>query len=153
MSAYPQLFRPLKVGHLTLPNRVLMGSMHTNLEEATGGFARLAAFYAERAREGVGLIVTGGIAPNAEGAVFEGAATLERAEQVADHRGVVEAVHAAGGHICLQILHAGRYAYTPELVAPSPLQAPINPFVPRELATDEIEARIEAYVCCAVLAQ
>ncbi len=153
MNAYPQLFRPLKVGHLTLPNRVLMGSMHTNLEEAPGGFARLAAFYAERAREGVGLIVTGGIAPHPEGAVFEGAATLERPEQVPDHRGVVEAVHEAGGHLCLQILHAGRYAYTPELVAPSALQAPINPFTPRALAGDEVEARIEAYVRCATLAR
>jgi len=153
VSAYPELFRPLKVGHLTLPNRVLMGSMHTNLEEAPGGFARLAAFYAERAREGVGLIVTGGIAPQAEGAVFEGAATLERPEQLADHRVVVEAVHAAGGRICLQILHAGRYAYTPDLVAPSALQAPINPFMPRELTADEVDARIEAYVRCATLAR
>ncbi|MGM0984471.1 MAG: FAD-dependent oxidoreductase [Pseudomonadota bacterium] len=153
MSAYPQLFRPLRVGHLTLPNRVLMGSMHTNLEEAPGGFERLAAFYAERAREGVGLIVTGGIAPHPEGAVFQGAATLERSEQVADHRGVVEAVHEAGGRICLQILHAGRYAYTPELVAPSALQAPINPFTPRALSGDEVEARIEAYARCAKLAR
>ncbi|MDZ7854025.1 MAG: NADPH-dependent 2,4-dienoyl-CoA reductase [Halomonas sp.] len=153
MSAYPQLFRPLKVGHLTLPNRVLMGSMHTNLEEAPDGFERLAAFYAERAREGVGLIVTGGIAPHPEGAVFQGAATLERPEQVADHRCVVETVHAAGGRICLQILHAGRYAYTPELVAPSALQAPINPFTPRELVSDEVEPRIEAYVRCATLAR
>lgn len=153
MSAYPQLFRPLEVGHLTLPNRVLMGSMHTNLEEAPDGFARLATFYAERAREGVGLIVTGGIAPLAEGAVFQGAATLERPGQVASHRQVVDAVHEAGGRICLQILHAGRYAYTPELVAPSAIQSPITPFVPRELTTDEVEARIEAYVRCATLAQ
>ncbi|MDT8880199.1 NADPH-dependent 2,4-dienoyl-CoA reductase [Halomonas saccharevitans] len=153
MSAYPQLFRPLRVGHLTLPNRVLMGSMHTNLEEAPGGFERLAAFYAERAREGVGLIVTGGIAPLAEGAVFQGAATLEQPEQVAEHRRVVEGVHEAGGRICLQILHAGRYAYTPELVAPSPIQSPITPFTPRELTSDEVEARIEAYVRCATLAR
>jgi len=153
VSAYPQLFRPLRVGHLTLPNRVLMGSMHTNLEEAPGGFERLAAFYAERAREGVGLIVTGGIAPLAEGAVFQGAATLERSDQLADHRRVVEGVHEAGGRICLQILHAGRYAYTPELVAPSPIQSPITPFAPRELTSDEVEARIEAYVRCATLAR
>jgi len=153
VSAYPQLFRPLTVAHLTLPNRVLMGSMHTNLEEAPDGFARLAVFYAERAREGVGLIVTGGIAPLAEGAVFEGAATLAHRDQVADHRGVVDAVHEAGGRICLQILHAGRYAYTPSLVAPSALQAPINPFTPRELAGDEVEARIDAYVHCATLAR
>ncbi|TLF51541.1 NADPH-dependent 2,4-dienoyl-CoA reductase [Halomonas urmiana] len=153
MSAYPQLFRPLRVGHLTLPNRVLMGSMHTNLEEAPGGFERLAAFYAERTREGVGLIVTGGIAPLTEGAVFQGAATLERSDQLADHRRVVEGVHEAGGRICLQILHAGRYAYTPELVAPSAIQSPITPFMPRSLTTDEVEERIEAYVRCATLAR
>ncbi|APE31459.1 NADPH-dependent 2,4-dienoyl-CoA reductase [Halomonas aestuarii] len=153
MSAYPHLFRPLRVGHLTLPNRVLMGSMHTNLEEAPGGFERLAAFYAERAREGVGLIVTGGIAPHPEGAVFQGAATLERPEQLADHRRVVEGVHEAGGRLCLQILHAGRYAYTPELVAPSAIQSPITPFMPRALESEEVESRIEAYVRCARLAR
>ena len=150
---YPHLFRPLEVGHLTLPNRVLMGSMHTNLEEAPNGFSRLAAFYAERAREGVGLIVTGGIAPNPEGAVFQGAASLERSEQVANHRGVVEAVHAEGGHICMQILHAGRYAYSPELVAPSAIQAPINPFAPRELTGEEVAGQIADYVRCATLAR
>lgn len=153
MTSYPYLFRPLEVGHLTLPNRVLMGSMHTNLEEAPGGFARLAAFYAERAREGVGLIVTGGIAPNPEGAVFEGASTLQHPEQVAEHREVVEAVHREGGRLCLQILHAGRYAYTPVLVAPSAIQAPINPFMPRALSSEEVEAQIDDYVRCATLAR
>ncbi|MFB9147415.1 FAD-dependent oxidoreductase [Halomonas alkalicola] len=153
MTAYPHLFRPLTLGHLTLPNRVLMGSMHTNLEEAPGGFERLAAFYAERAREGVALIVTGGIAPNPEGAVFQGAATLEREAQLPDHRRLVEAVHAEGGRLCLQILHAGRYAYSPELVAPSAIQAPINPFTPRELSADEVERQIADYVRCARLAQ
>ncbi|WP_180978288.1 FAD-dependent oxidoreductase [Halomonas urumqiensis] len=153
MTPYPHLFRPLEVGQLTLPNRILMGSMHTNLEELPGGFERLAAFYAERAREGVGLIVTGGIAPNAEGALFQGATTLERAEQVADHLGVVEAVHREGGRICLQILHAGRYAYTPELVAPSAIQAPINPFKPRQLDAEAIEKQIDDYVRCATLAK
>jgi 2,4-dienoyl-CoA reductase (NADPH2) len=150
---YPHLFRPLEMGHLTLPNRVLMGSMHTNLEEAPDGFARLAIFYAERAREGVGLIVTGGIAPNPEGAVFRGAATLERAEQVAEHRNLVEAVHAEGGRICLQILHAGRYADWPELVAPSAIRAPINPFTPRALSGDEVVQQIADYVRCATLAR
>ncbi|MGM0701149.1 MAG: FAD-dependent oxidoreductase [Pseudomonadota bacterium] len=149
---FPHLFRPLELGHLTLPNRVLMGSMHTNLEETPDGFSRLATFYAERTRQGVGLIVTGGIAPNPEGAVFQGAATLQHAAQLADHRQVVEAVHAEGGRICLQILHAGRYAYSPELVAPSPIQAPINPFVPRELSDEEVERQIEDYVHCATLA-
>ncbi len=152
MTAYPHLFRPLELGRLSLPNRVLMGSMHTNLEEAPGGFARLAAFYAERVREGVGLIVTGGIAPNPEGAVFQGATTLERADQLPAHRRVVEAVHDAGGRLCLQILHAGRYAYTPDLVAPSALRAPINPFTPHALAAEEVERQIEDYVRCASLA-
>lgn len=151
--AYPHLFRPLTVGHLTLPNRVLMGSMHTNLEEAPNGFERLAAFYAERARAGVSLIVTGGIAPNAEGAVFQGANALTDESQLAEHRGVVGAVHEAGGHLCMQILHAGRYAYSPELVAPSALQAPINPFMPRALSGDDVEQQIDDYVRCAQLAQ
>ncbi|MFO8044869.1 MAG: NADPH-dependent 2,4-dienoyl-CoA reductase [Halomonas sp.] len=152
MTAYPHLFRPLSVGHLTLPNRVLMGSMHTNLEEVPGGFERLSAFYVERVREGVALIITGGIAPNPEGAVFEGAATLEHAAQLPDHRRVVEAVHAEGGRICMQILHAGRYAYSPGLVAPSAIQAPINPFTPRALSDSEVEQQIADYVRCATLA-
>lgn len=151
--AYPNLFRPLTVGHLTLPNRVLMGSMHTNLEEAPNGFERLAAFYAERARQGVSLIVTGGIAPNAEGAVFQGAHALTDEAQLSEHRQVVEAVHAEGGHLCMQILHAGRYAYSPDLVAPSAIQAPINPFMPRALSSDEVEQQIADYVRCASLAQ
>lgn len=151
--AYPHLFRPLTIGHLTLPNRVLMGSMHTNLEEAPKGFERLAAFYAERAREGVSLIVTGGIAPNAEGAVFQGANALVDEAQLPEHRQVVDAVHAEGGHLCMQILHAGRYAYSPELVAPSAIQAPINPFMPRALSSDEVEQQIADYVRCARLAQ
>ncbi|MDQ7734347.1 NADPH-dependent 2,4-dienoyl-CoA reductase [Halomonas sp. SpR1] len=151
--AYPNLFRPLTIGHLTLPNRVLMGSMHTNLEEAPNGFERLAAFYAERAREGVSLIVTGGIAPNPEGAVFQGANALVDEAQLPEHRVVVDAVHAEGGHLCMQILHAGRYAYSPDLVAPSAIQAPINPFMPRALASDEVEQQIADYVRCAKLAQ
>ncbi|MCC5901661.1 MAG: NADPH-dependent 2,4-dienoyl-CoA reductase [Halomonas sp.] len=151
--AYPHLFSPLTIGHLTLPNRVLMGSMHTNLEEAPNGFERLAAFYAERARAGVSLIVTGGIAPNAEGAVFQGASALTDESQLPEHRQVVNAVHEAGGHLCMQILHAGRYAYSPELVAPSALQAPINPFTPRALSSDDVEQQIADYVRCAQLAQ
>ncbi|WP_412031037.1 FAD-dependent oxidoreductase [Halomonas sp. M4R1S46] len=127
--------------------------MHTNLEEMPEGFARLAVFYAERARQGVGLIVTGGIAPNPEGAVFEGAATLERAEQVGDHRRITGAVHDEGGRICLQILHAGRYAYSPALVAPSPIRAPINPHEPHALGAAEVEEQIDAYVRCASLAR
>ena len=153
MTDYPHLFRPLRLGRVTLPNRVLMGSMHTNLEEAPDGYSRLAAFYAERARAGVALIVTGGIAPNPEGAVFQGAAKLTCSEEAERHRPVVEAVHAEGGRLCLQILHAGRYAYSPELVAPSALQAPINPFTPRALSSDEVEQQIDDYVRCASLAR
>jgi 2,4-dienoyl-CoA reductase (NADPH2) len=153
MTAYPHLFQPLTLGPLSLPNRVLMGSMHTNLEEAPDGFTRLAAFYAERVRAGVGLIVTGGIAPNAQGAVFQGANALTDETQLAEHRHVVDAVHREGGHLCMQILHAGRYAYSPDLVAPSPIQAPINPFAPRELSGDEVEQQIHDYVRCARLAK
>ncbi|GEK74623.1 NADPH-dependent 2,4-dienoyl-CoA reductase [Halomonas halophila] len=153
MADFPHLFRPIELGPLRLPNRVVMGSMHTNLEEMPGGFSRLAAFYAERARAGVSLIVGGGIAPNAEGAVFDGGATLERPEQVAEHRRLVEAVHAEGGRICLQILHAGRYAYTDAPVAPSAIRAPINPRPPRALSAAEIERTLDDYVRCARLAR
>ncbi|MGS2744193.1 oxidoreductase [Halomonas sp. LS-001] len=153
MTAYPHLFQQLQLGPLALPNRILMGSMHTNLEETPDGFARLAHFYAERARAGVGLIVTGGIAPNPEGAVFQGANALTDESQLAEHRQVVEAVHAAGGYLCMQILHAGRYAYSPDLVAPSAIQAPINMFAPRALESDEVEQQIADYVRCARLAQ
>ncbi|MGM8932636.1 FAD-dependent oxidoreductase [Salinicola halophyticus] len=153
MTRFPNLFRPLRVGSLTLRNRVVMGSMHTNLEEAPDGFARLAAFYAERAQHGVGLIVTGGIAPNPEGAVFQGAAKLTDAAEVERHRPVVKAVHAHGARICLQILHAGRYAYSPDLVAPSAIAAPINRFTPRALSADEVEGQIDDFARCAGLAQ
>jgi len=152
VTTYPHLFQPLTLGNLTLPNRVLMGSMHTNLEEAPDGFDRLATFYAERTRAGVGLIVTGGIAPNPEGAVFQGAAKLTNAHEARAHRPVTEAVHGEGGRICLQILHAGRYAYSPELVAPSAIRAPISAFTPRALEGDEVEQQIEDYVRCARLA-
>ncbi|WP_144959220.1 NADPH-dependent 2,4-dienoyl-CoA reductase [Pseudomonas oryzihabitans] len=153
LESYPHLLEPLPVGSITLRNRVVMGSMHTGLEERPGGFARMAAFFAERARGGVGLIVTGGIAPNEEGAVAKGAAKLTTPEEAEHHRPVTDAVHAAGGRICLQILHAGRYAYNPQLVAPSALQAPINPFTPRELDEAEVEGQIAAFIRCATLAQ
>lgn len=153
MTSFPHIFQPLQLGPMTLPNRVLMGSMHTNLEEMPNGFARLAQFYAERAQAGVGLIVTGGIAPNPEGGVFHGANALVEASQLDEHRQLVEAVHHQGGHLCMQILHAGRYAYSPDLVAPSAIQAPINRFTPRALESDEVEQQIADYVRCARLAQ
>lgn len=152
-QAYPHLLAPLDLGFTTLKNRVLMGSMHTNLEEHVGGFTRLAAFYAERARGGVGLIVTGGIGPNEEGGVFMGSAKMTTPEEAQQHREVTDAVHNEGGKICMQILHAGRYAYNQNLVAPSAIQAPINPFTPRELTGDEVEGQIDDYVRCATLAR
>ena len=150
---YPHLLAPLDLGFTTLRNRTLMGSMHTGLEERPGGFERMAAYFAERARGGVGLMVTGGIAPNDEGGVYSGAAKLSTEEEAQKHRIVTEAVHAAGGKICLQILHAGRYAYSPRQVAPSAIQAPINPFKPKELDEEGIEKQIADFVNCATLAQ
>lgn len=152
-TPYPHLLSPLDLGFTTLPNRVLMGSMHVGLEEAEHGFERMAAFYAERARGGVGLIVTGGIAPNEAGRPWDGGAKLTTAEEVAEHRLITGAVHAEGGRIAMQILHFGRYAYHPALVAPSALQAPISPFVPNELTDAEVEQTVEDYARCAELAK
>ena len=152
-SKYPHLLEPLDLGFTKLRNRTLMGSMHTGLEEVKGGFERLAAFYAERARGGVGLIVTGGIGPNSEGAVFQHAAKMSTEEESDKHKVITQAVHEADGKICMQILHAGRYAYSPELVAPSAIQAPINPFKPKELDEAGIQKQIDDYVNCAALAQ
>ncbi|WP_442801590.1 oxidoreductase [Serratia rubidaea] len=153
MSLYPHLLAPLDLGFTTLKNRVLMGSMHTGLEELPDGPQRMAAFYGERAAAGVALIVTGGIAPNRQGVVYRGASTLEQPQQVAHHRTITEAVHQAGGKIALQILHAGRYSYQPHPVAPSALQAPINPFRPSALTPQEIEQTIADFARCAALAQ
>lgn len=152
-TRYPHLLAPLDLGFTTLRNRTLMGSMHTCLEERPGGFERMAAYFAERAQGGVGLMVTGGIAPNDEGGVYAGAAKLSTEAEAEQHRIVTEAVHAAGGKICLQILHAGRYAYSPRQVAPSAIQAPINPFKPRELDEAGIEKQIADFAQCALLAQ
>lgn len=153
MSAYPHLTQPLDLGFTTLPNRLLMGSMHVGLEEVDNGFERMAAFYAERARGGVGLMVTGGIAPNERGRPMHGGAMLTTEAEVAHHKIVTDAVHAAGGKIAMQILHFGRYSYQPTLVAPSALQAPINPFKPHALTTAEVEQTIADFVRCATLAQ
>jgi 2,4-dienoyl-CoA reductase (NADPH2) len=153
MVTYPHLFEPLDLGFTTLPNRVIMGSMHVGLEEVKDGFARMAAFYAERARGGVGLIVTGGIAPNDRGRPMPGGARLTTPEEAAKHRPVTDAVHQAGGKIAMQILHFGRYAYHEQLVAPSALQAPINPMKPKALSSDEVVQTIDDFVRCAALAQ
>ncbi|WP_424971961.1 FAD-dependent oxidoreductase [Dinoroseobacter sp. S76] len=141
MTAYPNLLRPLELGHTTLRNRVLMGSMHTGLEE-TRDWNRVAEFYAARARGGVGLMVTGGMAPNKEGGVFPGAAGLFTPEDIANHRIVTDRVHAAEGKIAMQILHAGRYAYSPDCVGPSAVKSPISPFPPKELNEEGIEKQI-----------
>src|SRR5512142_1860280 len=150
---YPHLLAPLDLGFASLPNRALMGSMHTGLEEAPHGFERLAAFYAARARGGVGLIVTGGIAPNFVGRIEPRASQLSFRWQLAKHRLVTDAVHAAGGRIAMQILHGGRYAYHPLAVAPSAIRSPITPFRPRALTRFGIERTLAAYARCATLAQ
>jgi 2,4-dienoyl-CoA reductase (NADPH2) len=152
MTLYPNLLSPLTLGHVTLPNRVLMGSMHTGLEER-GDWNRVAEFYADRARGGVALMVTGGMAPNAEGGVFPGAAGLYSALDIANHRVVTDRVHAAGGRIAMQILHAGRYAYGKDCVAPSAIRSPISPFAPRELDAAGIEKQISDIVTAAVRAR
>ncbi|MEM5402091.1 FAD-dependent oxidoreductase [Paraburkholderia unamae] len=152
-NRYPHLLRPLDLGFTTLKNRVLMGSMHVGLEEVPNGFERMAAFYAERARGEVGLIVTGGIAPNERARPMHGGAMVTTEEEAGRHRTITRAVHAEGGKIAMQILHFGRYSYQPMLVAPSALQAPINPFTPHELSDDEVEETIDDFVRCAALAQ
>ncbi|MCB5408538.1 FAD-dependent oxidoreductase [Pseudogemmobacter faecipullorum] len=141
MSEYSHLLQPIRLGSLQLRNRSLMGSMHTGLEEY-GDVSRVAAFYAARARGGAGLIVTGGMAPNREGGVLPGASGLFSVQDIAAHRQVTDAVHAEGGHIAMQILHAGRYAYSPDCVAPSAIKSPISPFAPRELDEAGIEKQI-----------
>lgn len=130
-----------------------MGSMHLGLEEQAGGFTRMAAFYAERALGGVALIVTGGISPNQEGAVHASAATLMHESQVTDHQLVTKAVHEAGGKICMQILHSGRYAFNDKQIAPSAIKSPITPFTPRAISSEEVQQQINDFVNCAALAQ
>ncbi|MFE7842361.1 FAD-dependent oxidoreductase [Streptomyces sp. NPDC057474] len=153
MSRYPHLLSPLDLGFTTLPNRVLMGSMHVGLEEAARGFERMAEFYAARARGGVGLIVTGGFAPNEAGRPYEGGAKLTTDAEAEQHRQITDAVHREGGRIAMQILHFGRYSYHRDLVAPSALQAPISPFVPHALTDAEVEQTIEDYANAARLAR
>lgn len=150
---YEKLLSPLDLGFTTLKNRVLMGSMHTNLEEIPGGLDRAATFYAERARGQVGLIVTGGIAPNVAGSVGPHAAKMTTQEEADQHKVITDAVHKEGGKICLQILHSGRYAYHPNLVAPSPIKAPINFFTPKELSSEEVWQTVKDYANTAALAQ
>lgn len=153
MSQYPHLFTPLDLGFTQLKNRVIMGSMHTGLEEEKGGFQKLAAFYAERAAGGVGLIITGGIAPSFRGRLVPKGSQLSFGWQVARHRLLTAAVHAAGGKIALQILHAGRYAFHPFSVAPSALASPITPFAPSAMSARQIKSCINDFARTAKLAQ
>ncbi len=150
---YPKLFEPLDLGFTTLKNRVLMGSMHTGLEEGKDGHEKMAAFYGERAKGGVGLIVTGGIAPNIAGWVGPLASRMSSSRAAQKHKVITDAVHKNGGKICLQILHTGRYGYHPFAVAPSPIKSPISPFKPWELSSNGVERTIRDYVNCAKYSQ
>jgi len=152
-TPYPHLFAPLDLGFTTLRNRVLMGSMHTGLEDRARDFPRLAAYFAERAAGGVGLIVTGGYAPNVVGWLKPFGGKLSWPWEVGPHRQLTGAVHDHGGKICLQLLHAGRYAYHPLSVAPSKKKAPINPFTPRALSSRGVERHIADYARSARLAR
>ena len=152
MTAYPHIFTPLDLGFANLPNRILMGSMHTGLEDRKA-HDRVAAYFAERARGGVGLIVTGGVAPNVEGAALPGAGKLTMKEEVVDHLPTTQAVHAEGGKIAMQILHSGRYAYHPGGVSASAVKSPISPFAPIELDEAGIEKQIADFANCAALAR
>ncbi|MCL5768579.1 NADPH-dependent 2,4-dienoyl-CoA reductase [Acinetobacter sp. ANC5681] len=153
MSAYPHLLQPLDLGFTTLKNRVLMGSMHIGLEEAPQGYERMAAFYAERAKGGVSLIVTGGVSPNDDGVVFAHGTKLDSIEEAEKHKVITQAVHEAGGKIAMQILHTGRYSYQANNVAPSAIQAPINPIKPKALSSAEVQQTIDDFANCAKLAQ
>src|SRR5512134_4083920 len=150
---YHHLLEPLDLGYTKLRNRVLMGSMHTGLEDDPKHFHRLTAYFAERARGGVGLIVTGGFAPNVEGWAAPFSGRLASRAAAAKHRPITSAVHAEGGAIALQILHTGRYGYHPLAVAPSRIKSPISPFTPRALGAGGIERQIRAFVRCATLAR
>ncbi|PCI20941.1 MAG: NADPH-dependent 2,4-dienoyl-CoA reductase, partial [Piscirickettsiaceae bacterium] len=147
------LFKEITIGPLTLPNRIIMGSMHTGLDHVEDAFERLAAFYKERALGGVALIVTGGVSPNKEGLLSPGAMMLTEQSQVADYQIITNTVHQSGSKILLQILHAGRYASHDKLVAPSAIRSPINPFEPHEITEDSIQQTIKDFVNCAQLAQ
>lgn len=153
MTAYPTLLSPLSLGFTTLKNRTIMGSMHTGLEEAPNGYERMAAFYGERAKGGVALIVTGGIAPNEAGRVAKGGSVMDTEEEALHHRVVTEAVHKEGGKIAMQILHTGRYGYHDKIVGASNLRAPINMFKPHPLTEEEIWKTIDDFVRCSELAK
>src|SRR5436853_4726980 len=153
MPAYPHLSRPLELPGATLPNRILMGSMHTGLEARPDGLERLAAFYAERARGGAALIVTGGFSPNDAGNLGPHRAQVSSPQDAKRHEVVTRTVHDAGGRIVLQLLHSGRYGFHERIVAPSPIKSPINSHAPREMSAAEIERTIADFAAAAALAR
>ena len=153
MTDFPHLFEPLDLGFTTLRNRTIMGSMHTGLEDRARDFERLATFFAERAKGGVGLIVTGGFSPNLEGSFYPGSSKITTRREARRHRQITDAVHKEGGKIALQVLHAGRYAYSPIKVAPSAIKSPITPFVPRALSERGVRRQIRSYGRAAELAR
>ena len=153
MAKYNRLFEPLQIGNITLKNRVIMGSMHTGLEEAKNGYEKMAKFYGERAKGDVGLIVTGGVSPNLRGRLSPFGSKLTNKKGVRKHSIVTKEVHAQGGKICLQILHGGRYAYHPFSVAPTAIQAPISKFKPKALSSKGVHKVISDFVRCAKYAQ
>ena len=152
-SPFPNLLTPLDLGFTQLKNRTLMGSMHVGLEEEKGGYDKLAAFYAARAKGGVGLIVTGGIAPNIAGWVAPFAGRMSSSRHAKKHKVITDAVHAEGGKICMQILHSGRYGYHPLAVSASKIKSPITPFKPRELSSRGVKSTIKDYAKSALLAK
>lgn len=153
MTKYKHIFQPLDLGFTTLKNRILMGSMHTGLEEEKNGFEKISAYYAERAKGGVGLIVTGGISPNIQGWTAPLSARMSTKKHARQHKVITEAVHKEGGKICMQILHAGRYGYHPFSVAPSAIKSPITPFKPFELKNSGVRRTIRDFVNCAKLSK
>ncbi|MFT6843629.1 MAG: 2,4-dienoyl-CoA reductase (NADPH2), partial [Psychroserpens sp.] len=153
MTKYKHIFEPLDLGFTTLKNRILMGSMHTGLEEEKNGLEKIATYYAERAKGGVGLIISGGIAPNAQGWTGPFSARMSTKKHARHHKLITDAVHKEGGKICMQILHAGRYGYHPLAVAPSAIKSPISPFKPFELKQSGIKRTIRDFVNSAKLAK
>ncbi len=154
MQPYPHIFSPLDLGFTQLKNRVVMGSMHTGLEEAENGFEKMASYFRERAKGGVGLIITGGISPNFSGRVAPYSSQLSFPWQVGKHKIITNAVHETDdAKICLQILHSGRYGYHPLCCAPSRIKSPISPFTPRALSTWGVKKTIRDFVNCATLAK
>ena len=153
MKPYPHLLEPLNLGFTQLRNRVVMGSMHTGLEDRFYNYPKLAAYFAERARGGVGLIITGGISPNRQGWLLPAGGTMNQLTDVANHRLVTHAVHRHGGKILMQILHSGRYGYQPFVVSSSPIKSPISPFKPRQMSEREIYSTIQDYARCAKLSK